>query len=126
MMQYVRPDICTYCTGLAASMGAVLLTCGTYGKRYALPNSEIMIHQPLGGAQGQATDIAIQAKHILAAKQKLNGILSSHTGQPFDRIEKDTDRDFFMSANEAKEYGIVDSVVTLRSIGGKSKKAPTT
>ncbi len=125
MMQYVRPDIATYCTGMAASMGAVLLTCGTYGKRFALPNSEIMIHQPLGGAQGQATDIAIQAKHILAAKLKLNQILSSHTGQPFDRIEKDTDRDFFMSAAEAKEYGIVDSVVTLRSIGGKSKKIPT-
>jgi ATP-dependent Clp protease, protease subunit len=123
MMQYVRPDICTYCTGMAASMGAVLLACGTNGKRFALPNSEIMIHQPLGGAQGQATDIAIQAKHILAAKQKLNQILSSHTGQPFDRIEKDTDRDFFMSANEAKEYGIVDQVVTLRSIGGKSKKS---
>jgi ATP-dependent Clp protease, protease subunit len=125
MMQYVRPDIATYCTGLAASMGAVLLTCGTNGKRFALPNSEIMIHQPLGGAQGQATDIAIQAKHILAAKQKLNQILASHTGQPFDRIEKDTDRDFFMSANEAKEYGIVDQVVTLRSIGGKSKKGST-
>ncbi len=125
MMQYVRPDIATYCTGMAASMGAVLLTCGTKGKRFALPNSEIMIHQPLGGAQGQATDIAIQAKHILAAKQKLNQILSSHTDQPFDRIEKDTDRDFFMSAQEAKDYGIVDSVVTLRSIGGKSKKLPT-
>jgi ATP-dependent Clp protease, protease subunit len=126
MMQYVRPDIATYCTGLSASMGAVLLACGTRGKRFALPNSEIMIHQPLGGAQGQATDIAIQAKHILAAKAKLNGILAMHTGQPFDRIEKDTDRDFFMSAKEAKEYGLVDQVVDLRSIGGKSKRAPTT
>lgn len=124
MMQYVRPDICTYCTGLAASMGAVLLGAGTTGKRYALPNSEIMIHQPLGGAQGQATDIEIQAKHILTAKKKLNNILASHTGQPFDRIQKDTDRDFFMSATEAKEYGIVDQVVTLRSIGGKSKRGP--
>ncbi len=123
MMQYVRPDICTYCIGMAASMGAVLLACGTKGKRFALPNSEIMIHQPLGGAQGQATDIAIQAKHILAAKLKLNQILASHTGQPFDRIEKDTDRDFFMAASEAKEYGLVDQVVTLRSIGGKSKRS---
>jgi len=114
MMQYVKPDICTYCTGLAASMGAVLLAAGTKGKRYSLPNSQIMIHQPLGGAQGQATDIAIQAKQILLLKEKLNQILVTHTGQPYEKLEKDTDRDRFMSSEEAKDYGIVDNVVSQR------------
>jgi len=115
MMQYIRPDIATYCTGLAASMGAVLLAAGTKGKRYSLPHSQIMIHQPLGGVQGQAADIAIQAKQILLLKEKLNHILVRHTGQPYDKIEKDTDRDRYMSGEEAKAYGIVDVVVTERS-----------
>lgn len=120
MMQYVKPDICTYCTGLAASMGAVLLAAGTTGKRYALPHSQIMIHQPLGGAQGQAADIAIQAKQILYLKEKLNSILVKHSGQQFDKIERDTDRDRYMSAEDAKEYGIVDNVITERPKGAKS------
>lgn len=119
MMQYIKPDIRTYCTGLAASMGALLLCAGTKGKRYALPNSQIMIHQPLGGAQGQATDIAIQAKQILYLKQKLNEILVHHTGQPYEKIEKDTDRDNYMSSEEAKAYGIVDNVILQR---GKTVK----
>src|SRR4051812_24786036 len=114
MMQYVKPDICTYCTGLAASMGAVLLAAGTKGKRYALTHSQVMIHQPLGGAQGQAADIAIQAKQILLLKEKLNQILVRHTQQPYEKIEKDTDRDRYMSAEEAKTYGLVDTVVTHR------------
>jgi ATP-dependent Clp protease, protease subunit len=121
MMQYVKPDICTYCTGLAASMGALLLCAGTKGKRYSLPHSQIMIHQPLGGAQGQATDIAIQAKQILLLKEKLNHILVKHTGQPYDKIEKDTDRDRYMSSEEAKDYGIVDHVVMERGKSGGSK-----
>lgn len=119
MMQYIKPDICTYCTGLAASMGAVLLAAGTKGKRFALPHSQIMIHQPLGGAQGQAADIAIQAKQILLLKEKLNHILMGHTGQPYEKIEKDTDRDRYMSADEAKLYGIVDNVISHR----EAKKA---
>jgi ATP-dependent Clp protease protease subunit len=110
-MQYVTCDICTYCIGQAASMGAVLLTAGTKGKRYALPNARIMIHQPLGGAQGQATDISIQAQEILRTKKRLNEILAFHTGQTFDQVEKDTDRDRFMSAEDAKAYGLVDNVV---------------
>ncbi len=122
MMQYIKPDICTYCTGLAASMGALLLSAGTKGKRYALPHAQIMIHQPLGGAQGQATDIAIQAKQILFLKEKLNHILVKHTGQPFDKIEKDTDRDRYMSSVEACEYGLVDHVITHRG-KAKSEKA---
>lgn len=122
MMQYVKPDICTYCTGLAASMGAVLLAAGTKGKRYALPNSQIMIHQPLGGAQGQAADIAIQAKQILYLKEKLNNILVKHSGQPFEKIERDTDRDRYMSAGDAQEYGIVDHVVSERPKGAKADK----
>lgn len=124
MMQYIRPNICTYCTGLAASMGAVLLAAGTKGKRYSLPHSQIMIHQPLGGVQGQAADIAIQAKQILLLKEKLNHILVRHTQQPYEKIEKDTDRDRYMSADEAKEYGIVDNVVSQRSKsdGKKSDK----
>ena len=114
MMQYIKPDICTYCTGLAASMGAVLLAAGTKGKRFALPNSQIMIHQPLGGAQGQAADIAIQAKQILLLKEKLNHILVGHTGQPYEKIERDTDRDRYMSSEDAKIYGIVDHVISHR------------
>ncbi len=110
-MQYVRPDIATYCIGQAASMGALLLTAGTKGKRFALPNARIMIHQPMGGFQGQATDIEIHAREILRVKDTLNKILSSHTGQPYEKIQNDTDRDFFMSGDEAKEYGIVDEVI---------------
>jgi len=111
-MQYLKCDIVTYCIGQAASMGAVLLCAGTKGKRYALPNSRIMIHQPAGGAQGQATDIDIQAREILKMKKKLNEILSKHTGQKISKIEKDVERDYFMSAEEALEYGIVDKVIT--------------
>ena len=110
-MQFVKCPITTYCMGQAASMGAVLLAAGTKGKRFALPNSRIMIHQPLGGAQGQATDIEIQTKEILRMKKRLNEILSDHTGKPIKTIEKDTDRDFFMSAAEAVAYGLVDEVV---------------
>lgn len=110
-MNYIKPDICTICIGQAASMGAFLLSCGAVGKRYALPNSRIMIHQPLGGAQGQATDIDIQAKEILRIKRNLNEILAKNCKQKISKIEKDTDRDFFMSAVEAKEYGIIDKVL---------------
>ncbi|MEB3103179.1 ATP-dependent Clp endopeptidase proteolytic subunit ClpP [Ferviditalea candida] len=110
-MQFIRPDVSTICVGLAASMGAFLLNAGAKGKRFALPNSEIMIHQPLGGAEGQATDIEIRAKRILRMRDKLNRILAERTGQPLERIEKDTDRDYFMSAAEAKEYGIIDKVI---------------
>jgi len=114
-MQYIKPDVATVCIGQAASMGALLLTAGAKGKRFTLPNSRIMIHQPLGGAQGQATDIKIQANEILRMKDTLNEILSLHTGQNIEKISDDTDRDFFMSANESLEYGIVDKVVTDRS-----------
>jgi len=110
-MQYVKPDVSTICMGQAASMGAVLLTAGAKGKRFALPHSRIMIHQPSGGFQGQATDIDIQAKEILRLKQKLNEILVRHTGQPIERVEKDADRDYFMGAGEAKEYGLIDAVM---------------
>ncbi|WP_022847509.1 MULTISPECIES: ATP-dependent Clp endopeptidase proteolytic subunit ClpP [unclassified Desulfurobacterium] len=113
-MQYIKPDVCTICLGQAASMGAVLLAAGAAGKRFALPHSRIMIHQPLGGFQGQAKDIEIHAKEILKLKKMLNEILSHHTGQSVRKIEKDTDRDFFMSAEEAKEYGIVDKVLYKR------------
>ncbi|MFO7750273.1 MAG: ATP-dependent Clp endopeptidase proteolytic subunit ClpP [Desulfobacteraceae bacterium] len=113
-MQYVKPDIVTVCVGQAASMGALLLTAGASGKRYSLPNSRIMIHQPLGGAQGQASDIKIQATEILRMKDSLNQILAHHSGQDLEKISKDTDRDFFMSGAEAKEYGIVDHVVSDR------------
>ena len=111
-MQFLKCPITTYCVGQAASMGAVLLAAGESGKRFALPNSRIMIHQPLGGAQGQATDIEIQTKEILRMKKNLNKILSHHTGKPVETVEKDTDRDFFMSAEEAVKYGIVDEVVS--------------
>ncbi|ANV98138.1 ATP-dependent Clp endopeptidase, proteolytic subunit ClpP [Helicobacter enhydrae] len=110
-MNYVRPDICTICIGQAASMGAFLLSCGTKGKRYSLPNSRIMIHQPLGGARGQATDIQIQAQEILRLKTSLNKILAKNTGQKLEKIQQDTERDFFMSAQESKEYGLIDMVL---------------
>ena len=113
-MQYIKPDIATVCLGQAASMGAVLLAAGAKGKRYALPNSRILIHQPLGGSQGQAADIAIQAKEILRIRDTLNRLLASHTGLELDQIQKDTDRDFFMSGDEAKAYGIVDHVMASR------------
>lgn len=116
-MQYIKPDVSTICIGQAASMGAVLLAAGSPGKRYSLPNSRIMIHQPLGGAQGQASDIEIQAAEILRIKDKLNDILAHHTGQPLKRIKKDTDRDFFMSSEEAKEYGLIDEVVQRKPMG---------
>ncbi|HAN45602.1 MAG TPA: ATP-dependent Clp endopeptidase proteolytic subunit ClpP [Cyanobacteria bacterium UBA8156] len=115
-MQHVRPDISTICVGLAASMGAFLLAGGAAGKRMALPHARIMIHQPLGGAQGQATDIEIQAKEILYHKSRLNELLAHHTKQPMERLERDTERDFFMSAAEAKDYGIVDEVVVRRPV----------
>lgn len=110
-IQFVKPDVCTYCIGQASSMGALLLAAGTKGKRYALPHARIMIHQPWAGIQGQAIDISIQAKEILGLRDKINDLLSSHTGQPLEKIQKDTDRDYFMSAQEAKEYGIVDEVI---------------
>ena len=110
-MNYIKPDVCTICIGKAASMGAFLLSCGAPGKRYALPNSRIMIHQPLGGARGQATDIEIQAREILRMKEILNGILAKNTGQKLSKIVKDTERDFFMSSAEAKEYGLVDKIL---------------
>ena len=113
-MNQIRPDVCTICIGLAASMGAFLLSAGAKGKRMSLPNSRIMIHQPLGGAQGQATDIEIQAKEILYLKKKLNQHLANHTGQPLEKIEEDTERDFFMSAEESKEYGLIDQVIARR------------
>ncbi len=113
-MNQIRPDVSTICVGLAASMGAFLLSAGAHGKRMSLPHSRIMIHQPLGGAQGQATDIEIQAKEILYHKKKLNDLLAEHTGQSMDRIQDDTERDFFMSAEEAKEYGLIDQVIERR------------
>jgi ATP-dependent Clp protease protease subunit len=113
-MQYIKPDITTVCIGQAASMGAVLLTAGTNGKRYSLPNSRILIHQPMGGFQGQASDIEIQAREILRMKETLNQILVKHTGKKIEQIQGDTDRDFFMTAVEAKAYGIIDHVITDR------------
>lgn len=113
-MNQIRPDVCTICIGLAASMGAFLLSSGAQGKRMSLPNSRIMIHQPLGGAQGQAADIEIQAKEILYLKQLLNQHLANHTGQPLDRIAEDTERDFFMSAEDARDYGLIDQVIDRR------------
>ena len=113
-MQYIKPDITTVCIGQAASMGAVLLAAGTKGKRYSLPNSRILIHQPMGGFQGQASDIEIQAREILRMKDRLNQILVAHTGKEYENIQKDTDRDFFMSGAEAKKYGIIDHVIANR------------
>jgi len=128
-MQYIKPDIASVCIGQAASMGALLLAAGTAGKRYSLPNARIMIHQPMGGVQGQASDIALQAKEILRLKETLNDILAKHTGKPLDRIQKDTDRDFFMSGDESKKYGIIDHVIQDRDdldlIEGKKNKTET-
>ena len=116
-MQYIRPPVSTLCLGQAASMGALLLGAGEKGKRFALPYSRIMIHQPLGGAQGQATDLDIQAREILRVREQLNGIIARHTGQSLKRVEKDCDRDFFMTAKQAVEYGIVDEVIVARKKG---------
>lgn len=121
-MQFIRPDVQTICIGMAASMGAFLLAAGTKGKRYALPNAEVMIHQPLGGAQGQATEIEIAAKRILHLREKLNVILSERTGQPLDVISKDTDRDNFMTAERALEYGLVDQIITRSKMPNDHKK----
>ncbi|MBD2101294.1 ATP-dependent Clp endopeptidase proteolytic subunit ClpP [Leptolyngbya sp. FACHB-261] len=124
-MQHVRPDVVTVCMGLAASMGAFLLTGGAPGKRRSLPNARIMIHQPLGGAQGQAVDIEIQAKEILYHKQKLNELLARHTKQPLERIERDTERDFFMSPAEAKDYGLIDEVISRQPLSGPGGATPS-
>ena len=113
-MQYIKPDVATICVGMAASMGAFFLTAGAKGKRFALPNSEIMIHQPLGGTQGQATDIKIHAERIIRMRNKLNEIMADRSGQPLEKIERDTERDFFMSSTEAKEYGLIDEVLEKR------------
>ncbi len=113
-MNYIKCDVSTICIGLAASMGAFLLSSGAKGKRYALPNSEVMIHQPLGGAQGQASDIKIQAEHILKTKHRLNSILAKNSGKPYEQVEKDTDRDNYLSAEEAKEYGLIDQIFVKR------------
>jgi ATP-dependent Clp protease protease subunit len=122
-MQYIKPDVATVCIGQAASMGALLLAAGAKGKRFSLPNSRIMIHQPLGGAQGQASDIKIQANEILRMKEVLSGILAKHTGQDFEKISEDTDRDFFMSGAQAMEYGLVDHVVASRDELEKAEAA---
>ena len=114
-MQYIKPDVSTICVGMAASMGAFLLSSGTKGKRYALPNAEIMIHQPLGGVNGQAEDIKIHAEWILKTREKLNRILAANSGQPLEKVEKDTDRDHFMSADEACTYGLIDKVITSKA-----------
>lgn len=121
-IQYIRPSVVTICMGMAASLGALLLACGTRGKRYALPNSRIMIHQPLGGVSGQAADIEIHAREILLIRERLNAILSEHTGQPVEKIARDTDRNFWMSAQEAKEYGIIDEIMKVRG-GAKNGKS---
>ncbi|HKO31823.1 MAG TPA: ATP-dependent Clp endopeptidase proteolytic subunit ClpP [Nitrospiraceae bacterium] len=126
-MQYVKPPINTICLGQAASMGAFLLTAGTKGKRFALPNARVMIHQPMGGFQGQATEIDIHAREILKIRERLNEIMAKHTGQPLERISQDTERDFFMSAEEAKRYGLIDEVITrppklLKAISGDAGK----
>ncbi|MBU6229629.1 MAG: ATP-dependent Clp endopeptidase proteolytic subunit ClpP [Cyanobacteria bacterium REEB459] len=118
-MNHIRPQVCTICVGLAASMGAFLLAAGEKGKRMSLPNSRIMIHQPLGGAQGQATDIEIQAREILYLKQRLNEALASNTGQPLEKITEDTERDFFMSPQEAVDYGLIDQVIDRAAVGSR-------
>ncbi len=125
-MQYIKPDVATICMGQATSMAALLLAAGAEGKRYALPHSRIMIHQPLGGTQGQATDIDIHAREILKMRDTLNNILFEHTGQPIEKVRKDTERDYFMTSEEAKKYGIVDKVITTREMQNqlsKDKKA---
>ena len=121
-MQFIKPDVQTICIGMAASMGAFLLTAGTKGKRYALPNAEVMIHQPLGGAQGQATEIEIAAKRILFLRDKLNRIMAERTGQPLEVISKDTDRDNFMTAEQAKEYGLIDHIIERSNAVRKEKR----
>jgi len=122
-IQYVKPDVSTLCLGQAASMGAVLLACGTKGKRFALPHSRIMLHQPLGGFQGQATEIEIHAKEILRIREELNSILVHHTGQKLEKIKMDTDRDFFMGPKEAAKYGVIDEVVTAKELEKKGMRA---
>jgi ATP-dependent Clp protease, protease subunit len=121
-MQYIKPDVATICMGQASSMGALLLAAGAKGKRSALPHARIMIHQPAGGAQGQATDIEIMTKEILIVRERLNEILAHHTGQPLEKIASDTDRNFFMSAEDAKIYGIIDEIMTRKPTTGKEKK----
>ncbi|CUS97903.1 ATP-dependent Clp endopeptidase proteolytic subunit ClpP [Candidatus Chrysopegis kryptomonas] len=121
-MQYIKPDVATICIGMAASMAAVILAGGAKGKRTALPNSRIMIHQPWGGVQGTAADIRIQAEEILRMKRKINEILAKHTGKPIEQIEKDTDRDYYMSAEEAKEYGIIDQILVRREVPSTKKR----
>jgi ATP-dependent Clp protease protease subunit len=121
-MQYIKPEIATICMGQSSSMAALLLACGTKGKRYALPHSRVMIHQPLGGVQGQATDIDIQAKEILKIKELVHTILAEHTGQPLERIGEDTERDYFMDSEEALAYGIIDKIITRREIQEETKK----
>ncbi len=121
-MQYIRPDVSTLCLGQAASMGAMLLAAGAEGKRYTLPNARILIHQPMGGFKGQATDIDIHAREILRLRQRLNEILAAHTGQPLERIQEDTERDFFMSGEEAVEYGLIDEVIVKRDITPQEDK----
>lgn len=120
-MQFVHPDVSTICIGMAASMAAVLLTGGAPGKRLTLPNAEVMIHQVMGGAEGQASDIEISAKHILKMKDRLNKILAKHSGQPLERVENDSDRDYYMSAEEAKEYGLIDQIVAKEPLDVKAK-----
>ena len=117
-MRFIKPDVATMCIGQAASMGAVLLACGAKGKRYALPHARVMIHQPHGGAQGQASDIEIQAREILYMRERLNQILAETTGQPLEKISKDVERDFFMSAEVAKEYGVIDDILNRRLMAG--------
>lgn len=117
-MNFIKPDVSTICVGMAASMGAILLSAGAKGRRFILPNAEVMIHQPMGGTEGQASDIAISAKHILKTKDSLNKIIAKNTGQPLTQIEKDVDRDYYMSAEEAKKYGLVDDIIKTRN-GGK-------
>ncbi|MDP3616996.1 MAG: ATP-dependent Clp protease proteolytic subunit, partial [Rhodoferax sp.] len=114
-MNFIKPDVSTLCTGMAASMGAFLLAAGAKGKRFSLPNSKVMIHQPSGGSQGQATEIEIQAREILKTREQLNKILAERTGQPLERIERDTERDYYMSADECKEYGLIDKVISKRA-----------
>ncbi len=121
-MQYVKPDICTICMGQAASMAAVLLAAGTKGKRYALPHARIMLHQPMGAFQGQASDVDIQAREIIRLREILNKILSKHTGQPVERIKEDTERDFYMSSEDALKYGLIDEIIESRETQGKEEK----
>ncbi len=125
-MQYIKPDVSTLCMGQAASMAAVLLAAGVKGKRYALPHVRIMLHQPMGGFQGQATDVDIQAREILRLREELNRILMDHTGKTYEQIQRDTDRDFFMSGEQAKEYGLVDEVITRRLVGPQGQKLTVT